>query len=358
MSKYAEYFPAELKITICLPMDNNEVFRDWAIVEELQGDVLTLLLSRDELPAAVKLRAGVTFDLRFGKEGAGQRCSAFFAGNAGLGKIQVRLTGEVGTSELREYYRIDAFIPFRYEVPEEQNLDILIGRWRKIKRDRLADEVERRAAFDEKLRVLVLRTAAGEFDAEDDEQPKKKDHKVEEFNPVDETWDNVNATAMNLSAGGIKFITPEVFKADDLVLMEIFIPSNPPRIMDCISKVVFKNINYSIKGDKLYYNVALNFAIIDDRDRDAIVTHISHLELMRIRMKGSLPSFNLKSAPQKRISLLMKTVWILLALALVLCIAFYFYLYTKNEVHNEIQDSFGNAVKKYREKTGTENIWK
>ena len=159
---------------------------------------------------------------------------------------------------------------------------------------------------------------------------------------------------MNLSGGGIKFVTSELFKADNLVVMEIFIPSNPPRIMDCISKVVFKNINYSIKGDKLHYNVALNFVVIDDRDRDAIVTHIAHLELMRIRMKGALPSISLDTGPKKRMSLLMKVVWIFLSLSLVLFIVWY----AKNETSSEIMDSFGKAVKEYREKTGTQNLWK
>ena len=172
VSKYAEYFPKELKITICLPMENNETFRDWAIVQELQEDTLTLLLSRDQFPSSVILKFGDSFDLRFGKEGAEQRCSANFAGKTGLGTIKVRLNGEVGSGELREYYRIDAFIPFRYEVPKEQNLNALIGKWRKKKKDRLASEAERRAAFEEKQRLMIRRTAAGEYDAEGDEQPK------------------------------------------------------------------------------------------------------------------------------------------------------------------------------------------
>jgi len=353
-SKYAEYFSKDMKITICLPMENNETFRDWAIVQELQEDVLTLLLSRDQFPAAVKLKFGNTFDIRFGKEGAEQRCDAIFAGKTGMGTIKVRLSGEVGTGEHREFFRIDAFIPFRHEVTKEQNLNALIEKLRKRKKERLASETARRTAFEEEQRILVLRTAAGEFAAEDDEQLKKKDQKVEEFNPVDETWNDVNATAMNLSGGGIKYVTSEPFKIDDLVLMEIFIPSNPPRIADCISRVVFKNINYSIKAEKLHHNVALNFVVIDNRDRDAIVTHIAHLELMRIRMKGSLPSINLNTGPKKRISLLMKVVWTLLTLAVVLCIAWY----SRNAANTEIMDSFGNAVKQYREKTGTQNLWK
>ena len=350
---YAEFFTKGLKLTICIPMENSEMFRDWAIVETLEEDIVTLLMSRDELPSEVQLVDGLRFDLRFGKAGAGLRCGGFFAGKGAPGEIKVRLTGEVGTSELREFFRIDAFLPFRYQLSEEQNLDVLIGKWRKRKKKRLEEEAERREAFEEKQRERLFRVAVGELDDDGNEQVKSKERDVEEFNPVDETWDNVNATAMNLSAGGFKFVSSDVFKMDELVIMEIYIPTNPPRIMDCISRVVFKNNNNSIKDGKEYFNVALNFVLIDDRDRDSIVTHISHLESLRIRQKRQMRPVDSRDA-KKRISPFILALYIVGLLALIFLIVAYFYEYThkKEQFGNEIQNTFGDAVRKYREKIG------
>src|SRR6185369_5403546 len=266
VEQYATYFTPGLKITVCIPMDNNELFRDWAIVEELDGNLLTLRLSRDELPAEVHLIAGTKLDLRLVKDKTGLRCDGSFVGYVGAGLIQVYLTGDVSSSELREFFRIEAFLPFRYQFTEEQNLDVLIGSWRRRKQLRLVDEAERREVFNGRQREKVLKAVAGELNAED----REKSRDVEEFDPIDETWIDVNATAINLSAGGFKFVTTEVFKVGEYVVIEMFIPAIPPRIMESITRVVFINNNFSFKDGRQYFNVALSFVIIDDRDRDSI----------------------------------------------------------------------------------------
>ena len=350
MEQYAIYFTPGLKITVCIPMDNNELFRDWAIVEELDEDIITLVMSRDELPMRVHLITGVNLDLRLGKEGKGFRCSGFFVGDAGSGKILVHLTGDVSTSELREFYRIDAFMPFRYHFMEEQNLDVLIGTWRKRRQNRIAVESERRDAFNEKHREILLRVANGEFDANEREQVTKQ-LEAEEFNPIDESWDNVNAMAINLSAGGLKFVTTEMFKVGELVYLEMFIPSTPPRIMESITKVVFKNNNNSIKDGKEHFNVALSFVVIDDRDRDAIVSRISHLESLRIRQKQQLPLFAEKSE-NNNISLPMVVIYSVMFVVLTYLVFLYLNDYSQSKIHNEIGEMFQNAVRKYREQTG------
>ena len=351
VEQYATYFTDGLKITVGIPMDNNELFRDWAIVEALEENIITLKLSRDEFPVEVHLLVGIMLDLRLGKEGRGFRCSGLFVDEVGAGEIRVHLTGDVGTSELREFFRIDAFIPFRYQFTEEQNLDVLIGTWRKRKQNRLADEAERREVFNEKNRERLFRTATGEFDVEDREQAINKQQNVEAFNSIDDSWDNVNASATNLSAGGFKFVTTDVVKIGELVFIEMFIPATPPRIMESITRVVFKNKNYSFKDGKEYFNVALNFVLVDDRDRDAIVSHISHLESLRIRQKRQLSTFEVKSA-NKRVSPLKMAIWIAFLVVLIYFISSYFYDYSQRKGRNEIEDMFGNAVRKYREQTG------
>jgi hypothetical protein len=350
MEQYAQYFTLGLKITVCIPMDNNELFRDWAIVEALEGNLLTLRLSRDELPVEVHLIAGTKLDLRLVKDKTGLRCDGSFAGYVASGIIQVYLSGDVSSSELREFFRIDAFLPFRYQFTEEQNLDVLIGSWRRRKQLGLVDEAERRDAFNERQRDRVLKAAAGELSAEDLGQGIKS-RDVEEFNPIDETWNNVNATSINLSAGGFKFVSSEVFKVGEYVVIEMFLPATPPRIMESITRVVFINNNYSFKDGKEFFNVALSFVIIDDRDRDAIVSHISHLESLRIRQKRYLPASKTNSS-KNPVSPLRMAIRVALLVTFIIFIAAYFYDYIRRNEHNEIGDMFGNAVRKYREQTG------
>jgi len=350
--EYAAYFLKGLKLTVCIPMGNNEVFRDWAVVESLEEDVITVRLSRDELPVKVHLIAGTLLDIRLGKVEPGFRCGGFFLEWIGAGLIQVHLTGSVLSCEQREFFRIDLFLPFRYELAKEQNLDVLIEMWRKKKQTRVADEAERREAFDERHRERLLRTVTGEFDPVEREGIISRQENAEEFNPVDETWDNVNATSMNLSAGGLMFVTSDVIEIDQLFFVEMFIPSTPPRIMDSIVRAVFKSNNYSIKDKKEYFNIALSFVLIDDRDRDAIVSHISHLESLRIRLKHQLPVSDITHNEDKNLSPLKIFISVLILMVLIYLFSSYFFEYTMGKVHNDIQDLFGDAIRKYSGQTG------
>lgn len=346
--QYAPYFPAGLKVSIGIPMDNNELFRDWAIVETLENDIITLQLSRDELPVEVHLVPGIIFDLRVGKDGKGYRCSGFFVEKGEAGELQVHLTGEMATSELREFYRIDAYLPFRYEYSKEKNLDALVMEWRERKKIRLADEAARKEIYLNNRKELLFKAAAGEFDADGQERPPLRPSEIEEFNPVDSSWDLVNASAINISAGGFRFITTHDLKIDDLVLVELYIPSHPPRIADCVARVTFKNHNYGIKDGTEHFNIAVHFLLIDDRDRDAIVTHISHLESLRIRAKRQVPLTE-TSIERETTSPLKMAFGVVMFIAIVVLFALYFYDYASKDTHNIIQDIFQDAVRKYRE---------
>lgn len=346
--QYAPYFPAGLKISIGIPMDNNELFRDWAIVETLEEDIITLQLSRDELPVEVHLVPGIIFDLRVGKEGKGYRCSGFFVEKGEAGELQVHLTGEMATSELREFYRIDVYLPFKYEFSKDKSLDSLVVEWREKKKNRLADEAERREIFQNNRRELLFKTAAGEFDTDDQEKRTFRPPDNEEFNPIDATWDLVNASAINISAGGFRFVTTHDLKIDDLLLVELFIPSHPPRIADCVARVTFKNHNYSIKDGTEHFNIAVHFLLIDDRDRDAIVAHISHIESLRIRQKRQIPLAD-TSDKKETLSPLKIAFGVVLLVVIIVVVSRYFYDYAHNNTHNIIQDMFQDAVRKYRE---------
>src|SRR4051794_32204237 len=98
IEQYANYFPIGMKIGVGIPMENNELFRDWAIVQDLEDDVINLQLSRDELPVEVHLISGSILELRGGKDGQGYRCSGFFVTREEEGGVLVHLTGEVASS--------------------------------------------------------------------------------------------------------------------------------------------------------------------------------------------------------------------------------------------------------------------
>lgn len=339
IKQYAEYFTIGMKINVGIPMENNEIFRDWGVVNALEEDMLQLQLSRDVLPAAVHLVPGVLLEFRLGKEGKGFRCSGLFVSSEGAGIIKARLTGDVGTSELREFYRLDMFLPYRFSVASSQNLDVVLSLWRSKRQQSLADEAERKERFEQKKKDLIFRAAAGDLTG-DAERAKL----AEEFNPIDESWDTINGYAVNISGGGFKFISAEQFALDDLVFFEILIPGNPYRVMQTVSKVVFKNRNYAIHDGKEYYNIAVQFTFIDERDRDALVQHISNIEAARIRQIRQMPLSAYRAGSK---SSNLPTILVTAGLFLLVLISLYFVYTNLMNSTNEIQNSFQESLKKY-----------
>jgi len=339
IKQYAEHFTEGLKISVGIPMENNEIFRDSALITGLEEDILHLQLSRDVLPAAVHLVPGVTLEFRLGKEGKGFRCGGFFVSSEEAGKINAHLTGDVGTSELREFYRIDMFLPYRYSVASTQNLDIVLSLWRSRRQQSLAEDAERKEQFEQKKKELIFRAASGELTGD-----LERGGLAEEFSPIDESWNTVNAFAINISAGGFKFVSSDPFAIDDLVFFEVLIPGTPQRIMQTVVKVVFKNRNYSIHDGNEYYNIAVQYTFIDERDRDAVVQHISNVEAARIRQIRQIPLSAYKAGTKKSN---LPTILITSGLfVLVLVSLFFVYINLMNST-NEIQDSFQESLKKY-----------
>lgn len=346
IAQYAKYFTSGLKVTVCVPLDNNDMFRDWAATVSLEKDMITLQMSRDLYPATAHLVNGIMLDLRIGVGDAGYRCGGILVEASYNGIIRVLLTGDIAAAEPREYYRIDIFLPFRYEFSKEQNLDVLIGKWRKRKQVALASATVRRKAFVD--RQQIRRSTMQEVDASDLLQHTNTKQNVEVYSDVDETWDHVNAYAMNLSAGGFRFVTSDNFHLDELVFIEMFIPLNPPRIVDTVARVVSKTDHHGIMEEKQYFNIAVHFVLIHDRDRDAIVSHIFQMEALRIRQKGYLPFYDSQPV-NRRITPIKMALCMFLLLALFLSVSYY-YEYSIRDIRNEIQEIFGEAVKQYRYK--------
>src|SRR5690242_19510753 len=107
MDQYASFFSAGMKVRVGIPLPDAEIFLDWAVIHEVDEDLVSLQLSRDQLPVGVTLHEGQIVDLRGGKDDAAYSCRAIIVFEGRESRVLLRLIGEIVTDELREYYRID-----------------------------------------------------------------------------------------------------------------------------------------------------------------------------------------------------------------------------------------------------------
>ncbi|MDD2364982.1 MAG: DUF5634 family protein [Desulfuromonadaceae bacterium] len=357
MELYARYFPVGKKVGVGIPLPNADVFKDWAIIHEINEDLVSLQLSRDVLPAEVSLHYGQILELRGGSEENAYCCRAIVVSEGVARELLLRLIGEVVSDELREFYRIDAFLPIKYFITADQNIDRLHKQWneRRILRQQLVIE---QAEKPWSVRGVPL----------DPELPEEHYNEFVEIHgePVIEnaseddlhgSWDSTIPLAANISGGGLRTVTHHGFEDGEYILLEILLPS-PMRVIDVIGRIVFANRNYAAGGDYEYFNTGVQFVYIDERDRDAIVTYISTIQLKRIRQlrerylyRSSLEdSESEEESVNKGIKITSVQILIIaLFLVVLTAIAYFFWQYAHDHPKGEIQRTFEDEIRKYRD---------
>lgn len=353
---YSQYFPAGKKVGVGIPLPNSGVFREWAVIHEIDEDLVSLHLSRDVLPENVSLHYGQILELRGGRDGNAFCCRAIVVSEGDTRELLLRLIGEVVSDELREFYRIDAFLPIKYFVSYEQNIDLLRKQWEERLSRRQLLEIDRR----DRRWSGGLPPAGSGLPHKRRQVPPGRGR--EEKNPAagegdGDTWDTIIPLAANISGCGLRINTHQEFEEREYLLLEIFVPV-PPRIIDVIGRVVFANRNYPAGGDSDYFNTGVQFVSIDERDRDAIVKYISTIQLKRIRQLRERYLYQGTGGNEKEYDRsgrggikrsVTRLIMFLLFVLLTALLAAYFWYYVNEHPKAEIQRIFEEGIKKYRD---------
>jgi len=341
---YSSYYFEGMRVGVGIPMSNAQIFRHWAYIEELDEDLVTLQLSRDQLPVNVRLTVGQILELRGGRDDNGYSCRAIIVSEGYEQELLLRLIGEVVSDELREFYRIDAFLPVKYYITTEQNLGLLEKEWRARRQERIEHDAIKKQKHWDSRRIA----GAGSL-------PHEK-HIPHDTLENDDSWDTIFPLAANISGGGIRIGTHQGFEENEFILLEILVPM-PRRIIDVVARVIFANPVKTAGEPNGFYNTALQFVFIEEGDRDAIVSHISEVQLKRIRQlretylfrdeKIEIPPPVVKTLDFKTI--VMRIAIVVILLVLTLTAVNFFRNYSKNRPKNEIEEIFEGGIKRYIE---------
>ncbi|ABK99795.1 PilZ-like domain-containing protein [Pelobacter propionicus] len=347
LGDYASFFTAGMKVGVGIPLPNAETFLDWAMIYEVDEDLVILQLSRDQLPESVALHVGQILDLRGGKDDSAYSCRAIIVSEWRGNVIQLRLVGEIVTDELREFYRVDAFLPIKYYISPQQNPDVLRTEWAERHRQRLEDELLRKQQPWEVT-----------FVAEDAELPPERLlSPQDDGDDQDPSWDGIIPLAANISGGGMRIVAHQRFQVGEYVPLEIMLPV-PRRIVEAVGKVVFTTPNRGVAGDRESYSLALKFVFIDERDRDAIVKHIAAIQLQRIRQMREL--FALRDEADgldgggtvDRFRSQRTIAYGAVLLAFLVVLVLYFREYAANHPKSVIGETFETGIRTYLERIG------
>lgn len=381
--QYTSRYFSGMKVEVGIPLPNSQVFRDWAIINEIDEDLVSLQLSRDMLPDGVSLRVGQNLTITSESEGQIWSCRAYIVSKGYEQDLLLSLIGELVYEELREFYRIDAFLPIKFYTLHDQDSANVKKEWNDRRKQRQdeerAREQKRLEAKLEKLRSeereRKQKLVESVFPIESTEQLSSHVESQEEpeEQQYDDSWSSVTAVAVNISGGGLKILTGQEFNMDEFILLEIFVPSSRT-IADIIARVVFSSHSDAAGDDHSYFNTGMKFVFIDESSRFAINSHISRVQIKRIQQfKGfaDVEPLGLDNIPMPdkhyayidrvaasdhidnlnqidRKNTIQQIVLGLFLVCIVILISFYFSGYADKHPKNEIQDIFENSIRKLR----------
>jgi hypothetical protein len=323
--EYRNHLHVDARIEIGIPLAGGGIFRDWATVRESAGDEILAQISRDVLPADVRIDEGAIVDVSIWIKKDVYTCSGIVTEKVGEGVLRIRIFGSFTLRERRQFFRSYLPLKLRYAVLEQSNLDDVRCDW-----ERRKDlEQMRFQGYDD----FVI---AG--------------HKARYTPNLPLEWHDLPGSEVNLGGGGICLMLPQAVHPEELVALELYLPVTPPRQVQAIGKVIHASPR-TTKGSESW-RAGLQFLFLDERDRDLIFRHISVTQVAYLRkMAHSRGPDLLEPAPvaeqTRRGRLIRQVIWSLVA-SLVACYLVWFLVQYQKDTPNEIGQTYEKALRQYR----------
>ncbi|WP_306532749.1 PilZ-like domain-containing protein [Geobacter sp.] len=318
-SDYQKYFGIGLRVEVRFPRAQEEPFSDGAIISMMDEDLVKLQLSRDILPENVKTETGTTIDIRGGKEGSAHCCRAIIVEEWDGTLLNVRLIGNVIPDEMREFYRIETYIPIRYRLEPDTSPEQIREQW----------HARRYSSPHPAEGALPLNQGS-------------------EHLPLDEPA-SASPLAANLSGSGIRIRIHEELPTAALVPMELYLQLETLKTVPIVGEVVQVSPLHTREGDAPLFSTALRFTCIDERDRDAVIRFISREQLARLRShQGSVSISSLDYEAYSRQKNVQRIVLVIGIVLIVAAIAAALVLSRLNSPKGEIEQTFEREIQKYR----------
>lgn len=312
-----------MRIQVEIPLPEEQPFRDDAEILSLYQDLLELRISRIILPKTAILEIGTPLYVRTGKKGAGFRCRGILLNYDSLSSLFIRLTGEILSSNDREYFRIDVYIPLKYRLYSDK------------------DETEAKRGGD----------SAGVSD----------DYQLGQNGALtDAVSEKPLPVAANLSGAGVRVHLSDRFEIDQLLQLTLFLPPAYGGPMTLPGLVVYA-MQLGRTGDtRELFDTAIRFVNVDDQDRDNLLKFIHAMELEQLRRLREhsqlLPSDDLEKTGWRYFSFRRKVLLILGALSLalvvaglVLALSSYYRTGSKGEIEKTFEDQIRKLIRQKAE---------
>lgn len=325
-AEYESYLREGIRVEIGIPLSGGGVFRDWAIITEYHEDEVVAQISRDVLPANVRVDVGSILDLSVWRDREALTCSCIVTDKESARTFRIRLFGSFHLQERRQFFRLEMGLRTRYATVDEQNPEVVKTDWERRK------ELEHMKLQGYDRFVIAA-------------------HEAQYPPALKMEWRDTPSLSSNVGGGGIRLRFPERVHVQEVLNLEIHLPVHPPRLIYTVAEVMHVMEPRVIKG-KTEYPAGVKFVHLDERDRDLIFQQISVRQIEYLRKLADARTIQEPQAdgggepPEKR--MLRTALLALLVLILSFCLVRYLIHYQQSGPRNPIEKTYERSIKEHR----------
>jgi hypothetical protein len=295
---------------------------------EAQADELVMQISRDVLPANVRVDIGFILDVSIWIKKEVYTCSGMVIERTGGRVLRIRLFGAFTLRERRQFFRIDLNLRLKYAMPGSPSL-------RDVERDWEQRRDLEHMKFQGYDQVVIAAQQARYFPS------------------VPLEWHDILWSEVNLGGGGLSIRLPVPVSQERLVTLEIRLPLQPPRLIQAVAEVIYSMPPKAQKAGAPYFNAGVRFVFLDERDRDLIFQHISVTQIDHLRKKAELRDIDVSEQvrepePLSWQQMMPRVLWALFFVILTFFLVKYLIRYQEAGSPNEIGQTYEKAIRQYR----------
>lgn len=335
LAEYSRHYFPQQQARIAFVGDKGPSPEVHARVTVLTRDLLELELEDDRLPEHISVAIGDILEIRSGIGGKGFRCRSLLISGTEDRYLLVRLVGNIIYEELREFFRIDTFIPLRYSPKPHWDFKAIRLQWLELQ--------ERRAATAQNPASFIY-------------QGEQSDNPVIQDSIALLTLQYEPPVAANISGGGLRAMIPDRIEPGTYAILELYLPGISPRIIEVAGEVLTSE-KESKSGEPLEYSTAFKFVCIEERDRDALISYILRVQQKQIQqmteempaLKRTIEEISTQKAASRTPPLyrnILLGVTILFSLAIIALMVNHY----RNPGKGVVQMIFDEGLRKYLEK--------
>lgn len=322
---YSSHLKTERELIALITLPDQKILQQQCIINSIIDELADIGFAGEELPEWMYVTLGTPLEIRGQGEHGSFGCRAVVVDINVIGHYLIRFVGSIYYGELRDFQRLDVYIPCRYVPCSARTIDELTDRW--------LSSQQRDSSWSQRDQNAWM-------DPSDKENPD----------------DSIPFLALPSREECI-IETPDCPDPGSFLELTLLIPQTPPQVIRSIAKVAQCEPHALYESGKRTYRVTARYTLIKPTDREAIDDYVTALQVLHstevckdAQYEALYQKLQRESSYRDPLLFVKRTIALVLITILLILLGRALNDYRKGHEKGFIERTFEEGIRRYKEK--------